>query len=454
MSISAPLTKSASDYPKKTVAIWLGTVLVVALLERLLLWLSYRPVPYGDSPSYRRLAEAVLNGFHGYDGTRTPGYPIFMALIGPDQRIFLVQMGLGIGITLILFYLGWQLTRRTWFAGLAALLYSLSLGQLFFEANLLTETLTTFFIALMLAGMCYALTHLEKAPIWLAFLLGVSSSLALITRPLFIHLPFWCLLFLAFQRSGAKTSLNWRRVVVFLLPVVLIVGSWLGFIHSRYHMWSLTTMTGYHLVQHTGNFFEFTPDKYAVIRDIYLQSRAAHIAEYGTQTSTIWDAIPALQKATGLSFYDLSRTLTRISVQLILEHPGLYLQNVLKGWWLFWRAPVYWSPEALRWPSIVPALQAIILAQRVCLVGANLVFIVFSIPALFIRRLMPDRKGLQALLWVLVGTVWIASVLQTLLDHGDNPRFLVPLQSFVALWVLWFGFKILQEIKKAKRVRG
>ena len=32
-------------------------------------------------------------------------------------------------------------------------------------------------------------------------------------------------------------------------------------------------------------------------------------------------------------------------------------------------------------------------------------------------------------------------MVQTLLDHGDNPRFLVPLQSLVVLWVVWVVWK-------------
>jgi len=50
-------------------------------------------------------------------------------------------------------------------------------------------------------------------------------------------------------------------------------------------------MTGYHLIQHTGVFFEYVPDKYASLRDTYLRFRDARIAEYGTQTNAIWDAI-------------------------------------------------------------------------------------------------------------------------------------------------------------------
>jgi hypothetical protein len=32
--------------------------------------------------------------------------------------------------------------------------------------------------------------------------------------------------------------------------------------------------------------------------------------------------------------------------------------------------------------------------------------------------------------------VWLISIVQTLLDHGDNPRFLVPLQMIVFITVL------------------
>ncbi|MDX1601172.1 MAG: hypothetical protein R3191_06630, partial [Anaerolineales bacterium] len=33
------------------------------------------------------------------------------------------------------------------------------------------------------------------------------------------------------------------------------------------------------------------------------------------------------------------------------------------------------------------------------------------------------------------------SVVQTLVDHGDNPRFLVPLQMIVIVNVLWAGWR-------------
>jgi hypothetical protein len=111
--------------------LWLVIVSVTALLSRLFLLLLYSPVSYSDTASYRRLAGSVLNLFAKYDGTRTPGYPVFLALVGDDHRVWLAQLLLGFITTLLLFSIGWKLTGRPWFGGLIALFHTLNLGQLF-----------------------------------------------------------------------------------------------------------------------------------------------------------------------------------------------------------------------------------------------------------------------------------------------------------------------------------
>jgi hypothetical protein len=85
---------------------------------------------------------------------------------------------------------------------------------------------------------------------------------------------------------------------------------------------------------------------------------------------------------------------------------------------------------------------------------ANLVFILASLFFMFseglaalrhkpinfrIRFLEPSQK---IFFWFLLANIWLTSILQTLLDHGDNPRFLVPLQSFVVLWVALFFLQV------------
>jgi hypothetical protein len=462
-----------APHKEQSPTIWVFIVFIAALISRLFILLYYRPISYSDTPSYRRLAEAVLKGFANYDGTRTPGYPLFLALVGGDQSVWLVQLLLGFITTFLLFYIGWKLTDKPWFGGLVALFHTLNFGQLFFESSLLTESLTTFLMVLTIAGVLYWFLYPKYRTTWMSFSLGLISTLTLLVRPLFIYLPFLLFIFLILESQHQSTHLindqgtqaekepafsshlQWRYGIAFILPVILLLGGWIAFIQARFGDWSLTTMTGYHLIQHTGSFFEYVPDEYAALRDTYIQYRDIHIAEYGTQTNTIWEAIPEMSRVSGYNFYDLSKVLTRISIQLISKHPYLYIKSAISGWWMFWRAPVYWSPDALRFSWLIGGVNIAIQIQRAILFFINLIFIFSSLYfALsecmavirhkpFQVRLRFDKPTRHMYFWFLLAIIWIASILQTLLDHGDNPRFLIPLQSMVVLWVALFFFQLI-----------
>ena len=431
---------------------WLAIVAIVALSERVLLYLFYRPVVYHDTASYRRLAEAILHGWTDYDGTRTPGYPVLMALAGPDERVYAAQLALGLLSSLLFFYIGWRVSGRGWFGALAALAHSFNLQQLFFEANLITESLTTFFIAASLAVAAWLLYSGHKRPLWQILLIalagGITTGLATLTRPLFVFLPFLAAFFLlAFWRAAAP-KVRWGVALVTGLTGLVLIGAWVNFIHQRFGMWGLTNMTGFHLVQHTGLFFEYVPDEYAAIRDTFIQYREARIAETGEPGNAIWDAMPALEQASGLGLVQLSNLLTKISIQLILQHPGLYLRSVWEGWLWFWKAPIYWSSDAFTNLALRAALSGLVIVARGGMVVANAAFILGSL-ALVSKKVRLILK-MDAFLWFAASTVWLTSILQTLLDHGDNPRFSVPTQSLLMFLVLWWGLQITRRFVKRK----
>lgn len=418
----------------------LGAVLLIGALQRLLLWLFYPPVTYSDTGAYRRLAQAILAGWHDYDGTRPPGYPIFMALVGEDSTVYLAQLLLGLATTALFFWVGWRLSGSPAFGAAAGLAHTLNAGQLFFEADLLSESLTTFWLALLLAGVALAL-EAHPRPRWALWLgLGLAAGLAGMTRTLFLFLPVWVLLALALFTRGWRMRLSMALAV--LLPGVMLLGLWVNFMNQRYGILGVTTMTGYHLVQHTGAFFELVPQQDALLRDIFIKYRDEKIALTGTPANAIWDAIPEMMRMADLNFHSLSAQLTRISLDLIAAHPDRYLASAAEGWWLFWRAPVYWKPEALG--ATQGTLTGIVLTERAVIFGANLLFLLTSALAVVWRRwrawlnLSPP--------WVFIAaTVWVTSLLQTLPDHGDNPRFLIPLQTWVVLWGLWLGWRWLRR---------
>lgn len=433
---------------------WGIAVAAFGLLERWVLWSVYQPVSYGDTAPYLRLANDLLTrGLSGYDGTRVPGYPLFVLALGMDaERIWLAQMGLGWGISLLLFWMGWRTTGSARLGALLAAIYDLTPGLFFFEANLISETLSTLTVVASLAlFLAFTRASNESARLGLSAALAVVSAIAGLVRPLFYVLPAWLLPFVVLaprspgregvaERGGpAGSRTGWARPVargvVFALPPLLLLGGWVGWVYDTYGMLSPDTKAGFYLVQHTGQFFEYLPDEDALIRDTYLRYREAQIAERGDQTNAIYAAIPELTSVTGMSIFDLSRELQRLSFRLIRQHPGLYLRSVVQGWVDFWRAPVYWMPELLDVPIGRRALEAVALAGRLLCVGANAVFLGMcglAVVSPSARR----RIGVDAIALACGGLVLISSVAQTLVEHGDNPRFLVPLQMVVFTVVL------------------
>ena len=354
---------------------WLTGLLVVCILERVVMFLIYPPVSYSDTGSYRRLAETVLNGWVNYDGTRTPVYPVFLAIIGSDRAVVASQMILGILITLMVFYLGYQLSHQVIFAGMAALGHTLNLNQVLFESNLITETLATFWVVLALLGAGMWIFYQDKRSLWFGFAIGLAASLAALTRPLFVFLPIWLAIFLAFFTKGLKIRFDWRPMASTFVLGMAVIGAWMNYIHKNFYIWNMSSMAGFNMIQHTGYYFDYVPDKYASLRDTYIKFRDERIAKYGTQGNAIWEAIPEMQKASGYSFYEMSAILSRLSIRLIREHPDLYLKYVIKGWWMFWLAPVYYLKANMPSEMIGEIFRYLVYVERGLLVGANILFI-------------------------------------------------------------------------------
>jgi 4-amino-4-deoxy-L-arabinose transferase-like glycosyltransferase len=401
-----------------------------------MLFAIYSPVSFSDTDGYQRSAQAVLNGFENYDGTRTPVYPILIALTGSEKMLYISQLFLGLGITLAWFIIGWKVSRKPFIGALIALAHTLNPGQFFFEANLLTETLAAFWLILSLLGAYFWLADRKYHSTWLALGIGISTSLAALTRPQFIFMPLWLAIFLAFTSQDRTRRFNFKPFVGLLLPALVLIGGWMAWVYSRYNILSVTTMSGFHLVQHAGYYFEDLPDEFAAIRDTYIAFRDTRLDAFGTQSNTIWEAIPALQEASGLNFYDLSQTLQELSFKLLLTHPWQYLERVLKGWLWFWRAPVYWRQSAFTLPGISNLMVLWVWLARGLMVLMNLVFVLSSIAALISNRLR-HFFNLSSFHWLLAGTVWITSIFTSLLEHGENQRFLIPLQTAVIFWAIW-----------------
>jgi hypothetical protein len=126
---------------------------------------------------------------------------------------------------------------------------------------------------------------------------------------------------------------------------------------------------------------------------------------------------------------------------LIRAYPELYLENVISGWWMFWWAAVYWTADAITIPALVPVLRGLIFIERGIMILANLGFLTVSLTVIFWKKARA-ALGMDPFLWLALASIWAASVAQTLLDHGDNPRYLIPLQTLVIVIVAWWSLQI------------
>jgi hypothetical protein len=418
-------------------------LLAAGLVLRLVLLLVYQPVPYPDTlGAYYRLADNLqAKGLDGYDGTRAPGYPIFLMLTQKNEAlIWALQLLAGLLITAGLFWLVWKTTGQAQLSFGVAMIYNLVPGQFLFESNLLSETLTTLFVVSSLSLLAWLYRSQHAGWQWLGLLvLGFLATLPGMMRPLFFPLTLWLLPFIWLMRADS-IRVRFARLVLYSIGPLLIQGGWLLYIYNRYDMISPTTMAGYSLVNHTGAWFEYLPDEEAVIRDIYLEFREAHIQARGVQTNTIWDAIPEISRRTDLSFFDLSRKMRSLSLYLIGQHPGLYAASVADGWIDFWKAPVYWEPTLMQsgWRAMVQVWAWI---GRAFSLLINVAFLLLSVVLVFSRRM---RRSLELgpLIWVVWGLIWWVSIVQTLVDHGDNPRFLMPLQMLVIYIMAWLAYRM------------
>jgi hypothetical protein len=436
--------------------VWGLALLAFGFLERLILWFIYEPQIYGDTGSYLRVASVLSTlSLDGYDGTRVPGYPAFLALMGQDpEAVWLGQMVLGGLISLLLFWIGWRLMSSPALGFLVGMLYNLSPGQVLFEANLLSETLTTFFLvsSTTLLILLYRRSENLKSPlgainllaILIAIMLGITSSMAGLTRPLFYFLPLWLLPFV-WHSAGGSLRERIKVTASFGIPVILLLGGWLLYMRSAYHVFSPSVMIGFHLVQHSGEFFEDLPDEQAEIRDTYLRYREDHVTRTGVQTNAIWDAIPEMAERSGLGFYGLARELQGLSLKLILEHPLDYLRNVFEGWVGFWKAPVYWRAESF---GMGVATQAWVFIARGITILFNFAFLLWSTLVL-IRRQWRPHLGTNSYTLAIGGTILATSILQSLTEHGDNHRFLVPLEMLVIALVIHAGVTYLRSVRRS-----
>lgn len=163
-----------------------------------------------DSQSYLSAAHSVLAQHQIFNVSRTPGYPVFLALVflvageGNLAAVVYAQMALLLVAALEVYALVYLLCARRWLAAALAALIASNLYILDWERTVLQETLSyVVVVTLFLCFVWYIRSNRRVALIALA----IACPVAILTRPALIYLPALLLALLALWRTAMH---GWR----------------------------------------------------------------------------------------------------------------------------------------------------------------------------------------------------------------------------------------------------
>jgi hypothetical protein len=310
-------------------------------------------------------------------------------------------------------------------------------------AYMLTETLAAFLIT---AGAMALFWWFRSGRAPAVILSGLAFALSALVRPtyqfLFLMLTVILLIFPSFSREGRKRTV--LAAISIFLSSCLVLGGFSLYNRRNSDFFGLSPSLGFNLSTKTVRVIERLPDEYKDVRELLIRSRDSDlIARGGPHTGAmfIWQAIPDLQKVTGLSKVELSKYMLRLNLLLIREAPLEYVVEVTRS------LSTYWLPSTtdvsnfgsrtmqLLWTTIHFAVVALFF----------LVTALISCCVLIVRRLPLEMKNLVSDLvepfrhllppfFVSISIIAYTMAISTMVEAG-SPRYRTPtdLLMFLAL---------------------
>lgn len=427
---------------------WLAALLLLGVALRWVAFAGYPAQSYPDTGTYFRAAAELISGdFSVGQGRRTPGYPLVIALAGLSSGgVVALQWAAGIATSLMLFALVRLVGGSPALAFVAGASYNLNLQQLYQEADLLTETFSTFSVAATLVALACTIRRLRQGrSAWgLLVLTGVAGGYAVMVRPQFVVFGIVVPLALIWAQGGWRWP-TWRSVAVAAvgtLPIVLIVLAWCAVVWVKVGYFTMSTQSGFGMVNHPIDYIEQAPAPYEKVRDILVRTRDARIAEVGHSRNTIWYAWPEIQRATGWTLPEASRHFQRMCTQMFAADPMRYAVSVAHAWYDFWAVPIFWEPGQIRPPWLGAWLDKVWSWQMWALRLFNLAFVgLVALVLAWPRARRGTGWGIE--LTAVAAVVLMSSVVQALADQGASARYAIPTQAavvvvvVVAAWRWW-----------------
>jgi 4-amino-4-deoxy-L-arabinose transferase-like glycosyltransferase len=402
-----------------------------SILTRLLTLLLYCHVTlFPDSDGYIELCERLLNfNISGYQGERSPGYPILLFLAHSNLAIA-IAMQIVIGAATGVFV--YKTLQVLGFGKQSSLIITLVLNSMihviFYDFAILTENLTLFLITVSF----YYIFELFNGVISLKniIMLGILLGYLVLTKPFYIFLPFLIYGLYTLKDFRFNRIFN-KQLLLIILPLLSFLGwSYVNKLNTGYFV--STTYYGINISQNCVYFAENVPEKYRVISNVYVKHRDIAIKEDKDVAMSIWFAYSELREKTGLSFVDLSYQLSEFSKAAIKQNPSAYAKQVLVSWKDFWETDIYWNYEDFNFKYANKGALAIWYIERTLLQILKIIFVLLIPYHIFL--FFRNRKITPQL--IIVTVVFSASLLQAMATYGTNSRFSYPFEFLMIITII------------------
>ena len=297
-------------------------IVLLALAIRLTFFILVKPWDDGvlhnkilvhDAIRYNYLGKSILDSksFSAFSSFRTPGYPVYIALIYSifGTRVWVVLLThifLDIGTVILVFLLAKKLFGNDSIAKIAAFLYSICILSVCMAMMLITEVLFLFILTLSILLFLKAIeTWRIRNFVLVAFLVGLAA----LVKPVAKYVPVVMAVTLLFQREKGFSTLV--RIVVLILVFLVTIAPWQARNFQKFGFYALSDIQGSMLFRYNVAFVK-----------AFDEGKSVQEAE----KELIGDAVEGIENP-----FERSKIYQRIAIKYISEHPFKFLYYHMKG---------------------------------------------------------------------------------------------------------------------------
>ncbi len=308
-------------------------IIAIALIIRMAFFLSYKPwdqdvvdvaihnYSNSDAPVYNQLALSLLSdkSFYNFNACRTPGYPVFVALIysisnGSVWLVLFVQILLNLFSVYLVFIIARSIFTEK-IAFLSALLFAIDINQAFYNVTLYTETL---FVTMFLSSILFLCKALKENTLLSVLISALFLGVATLVRPITFLFPVIAVFsILVLTSLKLKTKLIYS--LIFVTTFYIIISPWLIHNYSKFGEAKLSTLPEYNLLFY-----------YAAYTEVYKTGKDIELVRKDFRDLAVKQGVTSPEGHGSATFEDC-KVYSRIAKDYIKDNFILYCKRHLMG---------------------------------------------------------------------------------------------------------------------------